>query len=62
MENYSPNGTVEEFIDDHESGLKVGITHSGTYKRICVVFRGSDSLIDWYYDLKVLKNIKVKIY
>ena len=63
MENYSPNGTVEEFIDDHESGLQVGITHSVTNKRICVVFRGSDSLIDWYYDLKFLKqHLKNNIY
>lgn len=63
IETYAPNGTVEEFINDQETGLQVGITHSNTKKRICVVFRGSDSLIDWYYDLKVLKqHLKNNIY
>ena len=63
IETYAPNGVVEEFINDPETGLQVGITRSEKTKRICVVFRGSDSLIDWYYDLNVRKqHIKDNIY
>ena len=63
IETYAPNGTVEDFINDNNTGLQVGITHSNTKKRICVIFRGSDSLIDWYYNLKLRKHhLKNNIY
>lgn len=56
MKSYAPHGTVEYFIDDKKTDLQVGITKSGTNKRICVVFRGSESRSDWYYDLMITKH------
>ena len=56
MKTYAPHGTVEYFIDDKTTDLQVGITKSETNKRICVVFRGSESRSDWYYDLMITKH------
>ena len=56
MKSYAPHGTVEYFIDDKVTDLQVGITKSETNKRICVVFRGSESRSDWYYDLMISKR------
>ena len=56
MKSYAPHGTVEYFIDDKKTDLQVGITKSETNKRICVVFRGSESRSDWYYDLMITKH------
>jgi hypothetical protein len=54
-----PNGKVCNFINDKETDLQCGITINDDNKRICVVFRGSESLSDWYYDLYVIKkNLK----
>ncbi len=52
----SPMGTVELFISDPETDVQVGITKSDTNKRISVVFRGSESKSDWYYDLMIAKR------
>jgi predicted lipase len=49
-------GTVELFISDPETDVQVGITKSDTNKRISVVFRGSESKSDWYYDLMIAKR------
>ena len=63
MKSYAPHGTVEYFIDDKVTDLQVGITKSETNKRICVVFRGSESRSDWYYDLMISKkHLKDNIY
>ena len=63
MKSYAPHGTVEYFIDDKVTDLQVGITKSETNKRICVVFRGSESRSDWYYDLMISKrNLNKDIY
>jgi hypothetical protein len=53
------SGKVCKFISDKETDIQVGITLNDYDKRICVVFRGSESLYDWYYDLNV-KKIKLK--
>lgn len=52
----SPMGTVELFISDPETDIQVGITKSDNNKRISVVFRGSESKSDWYYDLMIAKK------
>lgn len=52
----SPHGKIVKFISDEETDLQVGITISETNKRICVIFRGSESRADWYYDLQVIKK------
>ena len=52
----SPHGKVETFISDSETDLQVGITTSKKNKRISVIFRGSESKSDWYYDLMVFKT------
>lgn len=52
----SPHGRVEKFISDPITDIQVGITISETNKRISVIFRGSESKSDWYYDLMILKT------
>lgn len=51
----APSGKVCKFISNPKTDLQVGITLSEHNKRICVVFRGSESRSDWYYDLSILK-------
>jgi predicted lipase len=50
-----PSGKVCRFITDKKTDIQVGITLNDKDKRICVVFRGSESSKDWYYDLQVRK-------
>ena len=52
----SPHGRVYKFFNNTATDLQVGITISDTHKRICVVFRGSESNYDWYYDLSFFKT------
>ena len=51
-----PKGRVINFITDTESDVQVGVTINDISKRICVVFRGTDSLKDWYYNLQSNKH------
>jgi hypothetical protein len=51
----APSGRVCKFISHPKTDLQVGITLSEHNKRICVVFRGSESKTDWYYDLSIMK-------
>ena len=62
--SYAPNGKVIYFINDHKTGLQTGITISRRQKRISVVFRGTDSKLDWYYNFNfrqklLYKNVRV---
>jgi predicted lipase len=52
----SPYGRVHKFFNNEITDLQVGITISETHKRICVVFRGSESKSDLYYDLALFKT------
>ena len=52
----SPHGRVHKFFSNPNTDLQVGITISETNNRICVVFRGSESKYDWYYDLAFFKT------
>lgn len=52
----SPHGYVHKFFSVESTDLQVGITVSESNKRITVVFRGSESKYDWYYDLALLKT------
>jgi predicted lipase len=52
----SPDGKIVDFISDPDTDLQAGITISETNKRITVIFRGSESTYDWYYDLKFIKT------
>ena len=59
----TPSGKVHTFISNTDSDVQVGITINKTDKRICVVFRGSESTKDWFYDLKIQKhNLKDDIW
>lgn len=59
----SPHGKVYKFYSIDSTDLQVGITISETHKRISVIFRGSESKYDWYYDLSILKkNIHDDVY
>ena len=51
----SPHGKVHKFYSVDSTDLQVGVTISETHKRISVVFRGSESKYDWYYDLSLFK-------
>ena len=52
----SPLGIVYKFYSIDSTDLQVGITKSEVNKRITVIFRGSESMRDWYYDLSILKT------
>lgn len=56
MIKYAPQGEVELFVDDEDTDLQGGVTISKTNKRITVVFRGSESRTDWYYDFMIAKT------
>ncbi len=56
IKDYAPHGKVIDFISDEETDLQVAITISERTKRISIVFRGSESKADWYYDLQVFKR------
>ena len=58
-----PTGKIYKFINDPTTDIQVGIAVSKGKKRISVVFRGSESLSDWYYDFMVFKHkLKDDIY
>lgn len=48
-------GKVITFLNDKVTDLQAGITLSEKRKKIYVVFRGSESVYDWLYDLQVGK-------
>lgn len=52
----SPHGRVHAFFNNETTDLQAGITISEMHKRICVVFRGSESASDWYYDMSLFKT------
>tara|TARA_B100001989_G_C24529907_1_gene460987 strand:+ start:345 stop:1196 length:852 start_codon:yes stop_codon:yes gene_type:complete len=52
----SPHGQVVKFVSDPKTDIQVGITISQVNKRITIVFRGSESKYDWYYDLSIMKK------
>ncbi len=52
----SPKGEVIKFITESSTDLQCAITISHTKKRINIIFRGSESLQDWYYDLNIFKR------
>lgn len=54
--NYAPNGKVMEFIDDTQTDFQAGITKSDAKKRLVVVFRGTESNMDWLYDFLICKH------
>lgn len=51
-----PSGKVVQFIQDETTDIQVGITLCEAKRRISVVFRGSESSADWYYDLLIMKH------
>ena len=56
LAQHAPHGKVVKFISDPKTDLQVGVTISEVNKRITVVFRGSESKYDWYYDLSIMKR------
>lgn len=58
-----PQARVVKFISDSETDVQVGITINESKKRICVVFRGTNSATDWRYNLQTSKLfIKPSLY
>jgi len=56
LKQLAPNGKIHTFIDDPVSDIQIGITINHEQKHFAVVFRGSESVKDWYYDLQILKH------
>lgn len=54
--NSTQNAELLEYISDADTDLQVAVTISHVNKRICIVFRGSESMSDWYYDLCLFKK------
>ena len=52
----SPHGEILGFVSTAETDLQCAVTVSHAKKRINVIFRGSESKSDWYYDLKIFKH------
>jgi hypothetical protein len=52
----SPHGEIIGFVTEEVTDLQCGVTISHAKKRINVIFRGSESKSDWYYDLKIFKH------
>lgn len=52
----SPHGRILDFVTEKNTDLQCGITISHAKKRINVIFRGSESISDWYYDLQFFKH------
>jgi len=50
-----PEARLAKFISDDETGVQVGITINDSKKRICIVFRGTNSSTDWRYNLQTRK-------
>jgi predicted lipase len=50
-----PKARVVHFVSDKVSDVQVGITVNDSAQRICVVFRGSNSVTDWRYNLQTNK-------
>jgi triacylglycerol lipase len=51
------------FVSNRDTDLQCGVRIDDFNARICVIFRGSESSTDWYYDLhNVKKQIKGNIY
>jgi predicted lipase len=60
--NNNPNGNIVKFISLN-NGLQVCITISHTNSRITIIFRGSESLKDWLYDLLIIQTkLKDNVY
>ena len=51
-----PSGRIHRFVSDPTTDAQVAVTVAEGQKRICVVFRGSESRSDWYYDLMLFKK------
>lgn len=58
MSNYSPNGKVEKFIENKNTDFQAAITVSKNRKRICVTFRGTDSIRDWMLNI-IFSKVKL---
>ena len=52
----SPHGEILGFVNTAETDLQCAVTVSHAKKRMNVIFRGSESKSDWYYDLKIFKH------
>ena len=52
----SPHGEILGFINNEKTDLQCAVTVSHAKKRINIIFRGSESKYDWYYDLKIMKH------
>jgi len=50
-----PRASIYKFVNDKKSGLQCGITISPENKRICVVFRGTESIRDLLCDVSFCK-------
>jgi hypothetical protein len=51
-----PSGKLVKFIQDEKTDIQVGVTLCEAKHRISIVFRGSESAADWYYDLLIMKH------
>ena len=52
----SPHGKLVHFYDNKNNDFQAGITISHIHKRICVIFRGTSSKMDWMHSLSFCKT------
>ena len=56
IKNYLQDTEIYKFYNIKKTDLQVGITINKRLKRISIIFRGSESKKDWYYDLQIRKD------
>jgi predicted lipase len=64
IQNNNDDIKLCDFINDPETVIQAGIILNHSKAQLCVVFRGSESMKDWYHDFQISKrllhdNIKV---
>jgi len=57
IQNNNDNIELCEFITEPETDIQAGIILNHSKKQLCVVFRGSESMKDWYHDFQISKRI-----
>lgn len=52
----SPKGQLLHFYNNKNNDMQGGLTISHQYKRICIIFRGSTSNMDWLHNFRICKT------
>jgi|TARA_B110000093_G_C12972399_1_gene413582 triacylglycerol lipase len=57
LANNVPSAKLVKYFNNKETDLQCGVSISEEKKRICIIFRGSESITDWKHDLQITKHL-----